>query len=173
MLCLQRKTGCRLFPNEADFFRRQKTAWKQGVQTISKEGRLFFSCPKSFSRLEVTRQAISSRLELYNTIMPRAVGWQTISTPAPLYRGPTAKRAAFSSPTKSSVSVKKILTPPASPSRLVYPLCHLSCPPPPPAAYLPRPPLRAPPPPPCGRSSATGKVPSSRRAARDGLPPPW
>ena len=89
----------------------------------------------------MTRQTISSRLELYNTIMSRGVGWQTISTPAPLYRGPTAKRAAFSSPAKSLVSVKKILTSPASPSRLVYPLSHLSCPPPPPAPYLPRPPV--------------------------------
>ena len=163
----------------ADYFQMRQTFSADGRLHRSKECRLFpkragflFSCPKSFLRLEVTRQTISSRLELYNTIMSRGVGWQIISNPAPLYRGPTAKRAAFPSPTKSSVSVKKILTPPASPSRLVYPLSHLSCPPPPPAAYLPRPPVRAPPPP-CGRSSAAGRVPSSRRVARDGVPPPW
>ena len=124
-------------------------AAENGVQTISKRGILvpqtkdciearsadyfrrgqtLFSCPKPFSLLEVTRQTISPRVELYNTIMSRGVGWQTISNPAPLYRGPTAKRAAFSSPTKSSVSVKKTLTPPASPSRLAYPLSDLSCP---------------------------------------------
>ena len=163
----------------ADYFQTRQTFSADEALHRSEDGRLFpkradffFSSPKSFSPLEVTRQTILSRLELYNTIMSRGVGWQIISNPAPLYRGPTAKRAAFPSPTKSSVSVKKILTPPASPSRLVYPLSHLSCPPPPPAAYLPRPPVRAPPPP-CGRSSAAGRVPPSRRVARDGVPPPW
>ena len=49
--------------------------------------------------------------------MPRGVGCRlfTSSSPAPLYRGPTAKRAAFSSPTKSSVSRQKDFDAPCVP----------------------------------------------------------
>ena len=119
----------------ADYFQTRQTFSADERLNRSEDGRLFpkragffFLLQNPFPPLEVTRQTIPPRLELYNTIMSRGVGWQTISTPAPLYRGPTAKRAAFSSPTKSPVSVKKILTPPASPSRLVYPLSDLSCP---------------------------------------------
>ena len=68
---------CRLFPKRAD---------------------LFFSLAKSFPRIEVTRQTIPSRLELYNTIMSRGVGCRLFHTRLLRTGAPLPHGLPFSSP---------------------------------------------------------------------------